>query len=313
MMTVSTFLSSDGVHQVHQQTWLPESGSPRGVVLLVHGMSEHISRYDGFARFLNEKGMAVAGHDQLGHGHTAANAEELGYMCQGNPCQAMVDDIHKLRQGIEKVYPGLPVFILGHSMGSFLVRTYLCQFGEGLKGAVIMGTGDTPPVMASMALFMTRSEAGIRGWHYRSRILQNIVIGGNQYKAFNMDGTQPEKSWLTKDADVVCRYYSDPFCAFNFTLNGFEALFSAVLYAAQEKNLIHVPVELPLYFVSGDQDPVGSMGEGVRRAAEKYRKAGMTHVDMHLFSGDRHEILNETDRDQVYEDIWSWLRKQMEN
>lgn len=310
MKRIRTLLSSDGKHQLHVQEWCPEEEKVRAVVQLTHGMVEYIDRYDDFARFLSGQGFLVVGHDQLGHGHTAVNEAELGYIEEHDPCGCLVRDMHLLREDVQKAWPGVPYFMLGHSMGSYLLRRYLCEYGKGLAGAVIMGTGFVPPAVAELAQTIARTIALSRGWTYRSALMQKLSIGSGAYRQYNLDGTIPENSWLTRDVEIVKKYYADPFCGYCFTLNGYRALFSAVAYDADPSRMKEIPADLPLLLVSGDRDPVGDMGKGVRTVYEMMRKAGL-QVEMKLFEGDRHEILNELDRSDVYAYLGAWFVKNL--
>ena len=300
------YLSSDGHTQMHTEVWKSETERPRAILQITHGMQEYIGRYADFARFLAEKGFLVAGQDQLGHGHTARSAEELGYMGE-NPAELMVRDIQGLREMLQEQYPDVPYFMLGHSMGSYLLRRYLCEYGSGLSGAIVMGTGQITGPAIHAARAITRCLAAFRGWHHRSRLVSSLSTGSGPYTKFNLDGTKPENSWLTKDVEIVRKYYQDPFCTFTFTLNGYLALFDAVYYDGQAENVAKMPKDLPIYLVSGTDDPVGDMGEGVKKVYEAFRAAGIRDLSMKLFQGDRHEILNETDREEVYLDMLRWM------
>ncbi len=300
------FLSADGKTQIHAVRLAPE-GEPRFAVQLVHGMAEHIARYSGFAEFLAANGILVVGHDHLGHGETAASDELLGYVTEENPSGVLVEDMHALRVLTQKEHPGLPYFMLGHSMGSYLLRKYLALHGEGLAGAVIMGTGFVSPAVAGLGVRLCGLTAIFRGWKHRSLMLGGLALGGGPYKKFDTTGTEPERSWLTRDAEIVRRYYADPRCGFLFTASGFRALFEAVAFACKPENAARIPKDVPLLVTSGEQDPVGDLGEGVKKADRMFREAGIRDVTLKLWPDCRHEILNELNREEVYAFILDWF------
>lgn len=299
------FLSADGRSRVHVQEWIPE-GEVKAVVQICHGMVEYIDRYDEFAKYLNEKGYYVIGHDHLGHGKTARDERELGHFPEKCGNQYLQSDIHSLRKITEKKYPQVPYYMLGHSMGSFLLRQYLMSRGKGLTGAVIMGTGDQPGRLAAAGQMMCRMIAGIKGWRYRSALIDNMAFGGYNRK-FKPGKTG--KEWLSSDPKVPEKYIKDPFCSFRFTVGAYYQMFEGIKIAAGKKGAEAVPKDLPVFFVAGAEDPVGAFGKGVKRVCERFQKSGIRDVSLKLYEGDRHEILNETDRKQVYEDLYNWMEK----
>lgn len=301
-----SFVSADGRTKIHGVRWRPE-GQPRCAVQLVHGMMEHIDRYAGFAEFLNGHGVLVVGHDHLGHGDSVTSPDEMGYFDRDNPCGVLLEDMHAVRLLVQKQNPGLPYFMLGHSMGSYLLRKYLVLHGEGLAGAGILGTGYVPPAVAGVGLGVCRAVALFRGWHHRSSLLVKLTMGGGAYKHFDSTGKEPARSWLTRDVAVVERYARDPRCGVPFTLNGYRGLLQAVRFSCRPANIEKLPADLPLLVISGEQDPVGDLGTGVRKVDAMIRAAGVRDVTLKLYPEDRHEVLNELNRDEVYADIYDWL------
>lgn len=299
------FLSADGKTTIHAVEWRPRDGGCRAVLQITHGMVEHIGRYDAFARYLNERGFLVVGHDHLGHGKSVVSEEEWGYFAE-HPSDTVVKDMHRLRVKVQKENQGLPYFMLGHSMGSYMLRKYLCLYPDGVDGAVIMGTGCMPDGTMKLGIFLCGLFARFRGWHYRSAFLQSLSYT-KPYKKYDLYGKDYTNSWLTKDAELVKQYYADPRCTFLFTLNGYRGLMEAVLYDNQMEHVRKMPRSLPLLLVSGADDPVGDLGEGVKKVYAMYREAGISDVTLKLYENDRHEILNETDRRQVYADLAAWF------
>ena len=304
------FLSTDGATKIHAILWTSETVKPKGIVQLIHGMVEFIDRYDDFAKFLTEQGYIVVGHDHLGHGESVTDPERLGYFAEGDPARVLLQDIHRLRIYVKNQFPNLPYFMLGHSMGSYLLRRYLSTQGEGLSGAIIMGTGQETDAAVTAGLVMIRSLAKLHGWEYRDEKLKSLLYNAN-YKKYDTTGADLENSWLTKRTDIVKAYYENPLNSFCFTLNGYEALLSTVLFCGQKRNIQAIPKDLPLFLVSGEDDPVGALGKAVKKVYEMYVKAGISDVECKLYPNDRHEILNETDNAVVYADIANWINSHL--
>ena len=290
--------SLDGEHRLHCIRWVPE-GQPRAVLQLVHGMAEHIGRYDEFGRFLASQGIEVVGHSHLGHGLTAKNEGELGWFGGPDGNLLLIGDIHQLREKNQR--PGIPYFILGHSMGSFLTRQYLTLHGEGLSGAVIMGTADMPGPVVKAARAVSRILAAVKGWQHRSALVSMMVTDGFAKKY--------GPGWLSRNPENVKAYAEDPFCGFRFTLNGFYSFFRCIQRANDQESAGQLPKSFPLLFTAGAKDPVGSNGKGVKAVYRRYLHHG-ANASIKLYPGDRHEILNELDRETVYADIYNWINKE---
>ncbi len=296
MMKQEFYLPSlDGAHRLHCIRWAPE-GQPRAVLQLVHGMAEHIGRYDEFGRFLASQGIEVVGHSHLGHGLTAKNEEELGWFGGPDGNLLLIGDIHQLRERSQR--PGIPYFILGHSMGSFLTRQYLTLHGEGLSGAVIMGTADMPGPVVRAARAVCRILAAVKGWQHRSPLVSMMVTDGFAKKY--------GPGWLSRNPENVKAYAEDPFCGFRFTLNGYYYMFLGLDRAIRAESGGGMPKAYPILFTAGAEDPVGNNGKGVRALYSRYRKSG-ANATIKLYPGDRHEILQESDRQQIFEDILQWM------
>lgn len=301
-----TFLSNDGKTAIHAVKFIPDSGEYKAILQISHGMVEFIERYTSFAEYLTANGYMVVGHDHLGHGQSVESKEDWGYFCEGNPSDIVVADMHKLRTLTQEENPEVPYFMLGHSMGSFMLRKYLAFHNENLRGAIIMGTGFIPGNMTSLALKLTGIVGKLRGTKYRSKLIQSLAFGAD-YKGFDMTGEKPEDSWLTKDVAIVEQYYNEPRCTYMFTVNGYKGLFEAVNFSCNPENADLLPKKLPLFIVSGKQDPVGGLGKGVMQVYDMYKDAGIQDLTYKLYDNDRHEILNETDRQVVFEDILAWM------
>lgn len=301
------FPSADGETQIHAVEWIP-GGEIRAVLQIVHGMVEYIDRYDEFARYLNERGYYVVGHDHLGHGESVTGDGRHGYFhkTDGNAC--VIADIRYLRQKTREKYPDVPYFILGHSMGSFLTRQYLKTCESDFSGAVIMGTGNKPGLLLAAGKLICKVVGALKGDDYRSAFVNNMAFGGYNRR---FRPTRTAMDWLTKDEEIVDKYLKDPYCTFVFTVNAYYHMFCGMQTLLKSGNLENIRKELPVFFVAGQDDPVGSFGKDVEKVCRKYRACGIRDVELKLYKGDRHEILNETDREQVYGDIYHWMEKRI--
>lgn len=297
--------SKDGKTMIHAIQWTPQ-GEIRAILQICHGMQEYIDRYDAFATYLTEKGFCVVGEDHLGHGKSVVSDDKLGYFAKDNGNACVIQDIHTLRTKISGAYKGVPYFMLGHSMGSFLVRQYIEQYGAGLSGVIIMGTGAQPGSTLSAAKALCRIISVFHGWEYRSKMVDNLACGSYNKK---FEPARTAHEWLTKDTAIVDKYEADPWCTFMFTLNAYYNMFLGIESAQSEILIQNIPKSLPLFLVSGADDPVGSFGKGVEAVYEQYQKCGIHNVKMKLYQSDRHEILNETDRQTVYADLLTWMEE----
>ncbi|MEF2765537.1 MAG: alpha/beta hydrolase [Mediterraneibacter sp.] len=300
------FPSKDGNTEIHTIEWKPE-GEVKAVLQLCHGMVEYIRRYDEFAEFMCSRGYYVVGNDHLGHGKSVQSKSEYGFFNEkyGNAC--VIGDMHTLRQRTMKKYPDVPYFILGHSMGSLLVRQYIQLYGNGLSGAVLLGVvSDQKKAVLLCGKRLCRLMAAFRGWHFRSRFIDGMVLGSYN-KKFKPARTRVD--WMTSDREHLDAYVADPLCSFVFTVNAYYSMFTGMLNMEKKESIYMIPKTLPILFASGTDDPVGNFGKGVRKIYEQYKAAGLQDVTLRLYAGDRHELLNETDRQQVYQDLFDWLEE----
>ena len=289
------FPSAGGKQQVYGLAYVPEQ--PRGMVQIAHGMAEHMGRYREFMDVLAKQGYIVFGSDHLGHGKTAKSKEELGDFGPQDGFDRLVTDLHQMTMYMQGQYPGMPVFFLGHSMGSFALRLYLTRYGKELQGAVLSGTGGKRAGAALMGALCRK------GGGKPNRLVDRLAFG-----SFNRGIPHPRTSfdWLSRDGERVDDYIADPLCGFLFTTRSFGELFSAIARCNRPETFRQTP-DLPLLLISGDKDPVGAYGKGVQQVAENYRQAGLHQVECRLYPGARHEVLNETNREQVYQDVLAFL------
>lgn len=303
------YSSTDGQTTIHGIEWIPD-GDVKGVLQICHGMVEYIDRYDEFARYMTEQGFYVVGHDHLGHGKSVQSEEHYGHFPEKNGNKYVIGDIHKLRRHTEDKYPDVPYFMLGHSMGSFLLRQYLTMYADGLAGAVIMGTGYQPYPVLAFGQLICKMIAGVKDWKFRSEFVNGLSFGAFN-KKFEPSETGSSKDWVCSAPEKLDEYIRDPLCSFVFTVGGYYQMFEGMKVLTKKQALERMPKDLPIFFVAGEDDPVGSFGKNVRKVYHQYKTLGMKDVSIHLYEGDRHEILNETDREKVYADISEWILTKM--
>lgn len=302
------FDSRDGKTRLHAVRWIPE-GKVICILQIVHGMAEYVERYEEFARYMAKKGVLVTGEDHLGHGKSVPQGGVYGYFCKQDPATVVVRDVHRLKKMTQEEYPGVPYVILGHSMGSFIFRNYLSRYGTGIQGAIICGTGSMPAPVILSAKAVAKIQKLFVGEKHISKLLDSLAFG-----SYNKRIKQHETAfdWLAGNKPVVEAYMKDPLCGFVFTVNGFETLFELINRAQKPENMRKIPKELPVFFIAGEEDPVGDYGAGVERVYKSYKEElGIKNVKIKLYAGDRHEILNESDKEQIYEDIYPWLMERV--
>ncbi len=293
--------SSNGKDDINGYRWMPEQ-EPVASLQIVHGMTEHILRYSEFAEYLNTRGIAVYGHDHIGHGGTS---EEKGFFAESDGASKLVEDVHRVNTKMRDDLPGIPHLIMGHGMGSFVTRRFLTIYGNDMDGAIIMGTGNQPAYQVSVGRFYANSLLKKHGAHYRSEKLNGMVMGAYDKKFKEPD--LPNK-WLCSNPESLKAYEADPLCGFTFTVSAYRDMFDLIHGLVKCEGLENMPKDLPIIFVSGDQDPVGGFGKGVRKAKENLEKVGLK-PDMKLYPGMRHEILNEFGKDEVFRDLGDWILK----
>lgn len=301
------YLSEDGYHQVHAIRWIPD-GSVKAVLQLTHGMKEYIDRYDDFARYLTQDGWLVTGQDHLGHGLTGSHGcYGFFHEQKGNHC--LLSDMHTLQSMTMQAYPDMPYFILGHSMGSFLVRQYIGMAGDKLQGAIIMGTGQQPAFLLKLAELLLNLAIKWKGAYatcHRLDAAMSVIFNRRIHPV------QSAADWISNDPNQVYQYLSHPWCTFDFTFSAYRDLVISMEKMNQQATLQGIPLSLPVLLVSGKEDPVGNYGKGVEAVYQLYHKLGLQDLQQILYPSDRHEILNETDKAVVYQDILKWLNSKKE-
>lgn len=294
--------SSDGIHRCYAREWIP-AGEPRAVLQIVHGVAEYIGRYGTFASWLAERGFLVVGEDHLGHGRTADDGK-YGYFGPKNGWKLVVKDIRRLRELEGERHPDVPYFILGHSMGSFLTRTYLIDYPGTVSGVILSGTGQEGAATVAMGKRLCGLICKTKGPETQSKLVHGMALGAYN-KQFAPNRTSAD--WISRDEAVVDKYLKDPLCTFMPTVGMYRDMMGGLQYIADAKNLSKMYKTTPVYFFSGDHDPVGQNGRGVQKVAGFFRAAGCTDVTVKLYPDGRHEMLNERNKQEVYQDILSWL------
>lgn len=277
---------------------------PRAIVQIIHGIAEYIDRYDEFMSFLADNGIIAVGTDHLGHGKSIESDEQTGFFAYDNGWDYVVRDEEVLRLAMHENYPELPIIVFGHSMGSFMARTLLIRYPDAFNAAIISGTGNQGAALVNGGLIMGNLVTGLKGAHHYSKFLNNLAFGSYN-KIY--DNPKTEYDWLSRDEANVQKYIDDPLCGFIPSCSLFRDMMTGVKFITNKKNLTAMNKDMPVYFMSGDMDPVGECGKGVQKAYNNFLEAGMKDVSIKLYPGGRHEMLNEINKDEVYTDILAWL------
>ncbi len=301
-----TFTTEDNKN-IFVHKWSPII-QPIGVVQIAHGMAEHSARYQNFAEFLTSKGFIVYANDHRGHKETAGSVEKLGFFAHENGWNLVADDMRQLTNIISKENLDLPIFLLGHSMGSLLIRTYITKYKDKIKGVILSGTSGESGFMIKMGKFVAKTIGSLKGKEIPSKLLDSMSFGKFN-NAFKPNRTKFD--WLSRDENQVDKYVNDPYCGTVFSNRFFYDMVSGVDYNNQKENIDKIPKDLPMLFVSGNSDPVGDFGKGVKKVFEDYKNAGIKNIEIKLYPEARHEILNETNKEEVYQDIVNWIEKIM--
>jgi len=301
MNTIKNEIPSSTGQTLRLVEWMPDNS--KAIVQIIHGMAEHIDRYEDFAAFLTGHGYGVVGNNHAGHGETASIK---GYFAEKDGWKKVVEDIHQVRLRLQKEYPDLPYFMFGHSMGSFLLRTYLQDHSDGLAGAIVCGTGQQPTAMLAIGSLIAGIQSLFGGAKKPCRLLN--MISSKQFAA-----TVPEYKttfdWLTRDEKIVQQYIDDDYCGFPFTASAYLDLFHGFRSIVDGSRYAHSNKELPLFLIAGQSDPVGEMGKMVIYVEELLKNWGFQNVSRKFYPQARHELTNELNRQEVYEDILEFLER----
>lgn len=305
-----TFKSEDQC-DISAVKWIPENeDSIIGAVQIFHGMAEHIERYDDFARFLNSRGFIVLGNDHRGHGKSICCEENKGFFSDKDGWEKVVKDARKVTTHIQDQHRGLPIFLFTHSMGSFIGRDYISRWGEDLSGVILSGTANQSVLLMKLFSFMARIEIFFRGKRHKSIFFDKLSFGSFN-KPFEPQAPTPFE-WLSRDREQVDRYYEDPLCGFICTSSFFLDLANGLKRVCSSAIYSEIPENLPILLYSGDEDPVGGdSGSLVKDVYEQFQKAGMKDISIEFNHGGRHESLNESNRLEVYEYFFKWIKERI--
>ena len=295
--------SSTGKNQIHARICTPD-GTPKAVVQIAHGIAEHIDRYEDFMRFLAENNYVAVGNDHLGHGKSAATPDELGIFAEENGWNYVIEDMKKLRDQIKEQYPDLPYVFFGHSMGSFLTRTFLIKYPALYDAAILSGTGQQSAALVNGGYLAAQLLTKKNGPRSSGQTLNDMAFGSYCKR---IENPRTPFDWLSRDNDTVDRYIADPLCGFICKTSLYRDMMGGLKFLTDQKNINKMNRNAPVYFMSGAEDPVGDYGKGVEKAYKAFCRAGLTDVMIRLYPGGRHEMLNELNRSEVMQDILSWL------
>lgn len=300
-----SFPSSDGVHTVFGYAYIPETAEPKGILQVSHGMIDHIQRYQILAEYLTEKGYILAGNDHLGHGRTAnGNDVDLGHFSDEGGIDFLLSDLKRMNEKLKEEFPSLPVFLMGHSMGSFLSRLYTEKYPQSIRGHIIHGTGGPMGAILPLGKALVKAISFFKGKRYRSKFVAGLAFSGyNKY--FKKENSI--YSWLTRDLPLVCHRGEDKFTSFIFTVTAYHDLFTMVGSSNSDKWFKNYPQNMKTLILSGDMDPVGNYGKGPSFVFKKLIENGSAETLIKLYPDARHELFNETCREEVFSDICSWM------
>lgn len=301
------YLSADGKTQIHAVEWIPDE-KPKAILQIAHGVTEYILMYEQFAEYLVEKGIMVVGNDHLGHGKSIAKDSEPMYFGPTGSWKWAVEDMYTCTKMIKEKYPEIPYYMLGFSLGSFLLRTYLIEYPKAIDAAIIMGTGETPPVQIALAKFIANKEAKKVGENHTSPMIKKLTFDTyNKFFAPN----RTDYDWLCSDNEGLDEYIADPMRGGNLSAGLFREMLSGMKFTSEIKNLKKMNLDTPILFISGDEDPVGEKGKGVIKAYHKFQNIGMKDVEIKLYPKLRHDILHEKCKKEIYEYVYNWIEKKL--
>ncbi len=306
MTSHSFLLTANDAEEIKVRQWLPET-KPRAIVHILHGMAEHSARYEPFALFLNKSGIGVYAHDHRGHGKLAKEKNQLGHFADDHGWSLVLDDVAKVQSWIHNHHPNLPLFLLGHSMGSFITQAYMMNAKGTAAGCIIVASNGKVGPLLSLGRTLAQLEAWRQGKRGKSRLLHALSFGDFNRK---FKPKRTDFDWLSRDPENVDRYLQDTLCGFMCS-NQFWLDFLGGLKAIEDMiNLAKIPKDLPILVLAGTEDPVGKQGKGVKKLLQTYSVIGLTEVESIFYPGARHEILNETNKMDVYNDILTWIERQ---
>lgn len=297
-----SYPSSDGIHTIFAKEWLPKEGEQRAVLQIVHGMAEYVDRYNDFAMFLAKHGIIVVGEDHLGHGNTADG--DFGFFAEQDGGKKMTEDIHTLQTATQARYPDLPFFLLGHSLGSFYARYQMITWPGSVDGVILSGTGNIPAIAVKVGRPVIKRMSKRHG--KRAKSPMSFAMFNNKFAP-----TRTDADWISRDEGIVDAYVADPYSNVPTSYGMAEDLLQLAGTLVDKDALAKMDPATPVYLFSGDKDPVGGSGKGVKKTYEMFKAHGFSDISLKLYPDGRHEMLNELNRAEVYQDVLDWLNAHM--
>lgn len=298
-----SFKSSNGVNTINGFVIRKENAPYKAIIQISHGMTEYSERYEEFMNFMAENGFVMVAHDHLGHKNSVNSKDELGFFASKDGYKCVLSDLATTAGRMKKSFPQLKLFLLGHSMGSFYARMFAAGYHHLADGVLISGTGGKNP-MTKPGLLLLAIMIKLKGEKYRSKFFAKLAFSNYLSK---IENPKSSRDWLTRDDTVIEKYRNDEYCRFIFTVTAYRDLITAIKISNSSECFENTKKDIPYYIFSGDMDPVGSWSKGVREVYENYIKSGAEDVTLKLYEGGRHEMLNETNKAEVYSDILNWM------
>ncbi|CZR78552.1 TPA: lysophospholipase [Clostridioides difficile] len=303
-----TFKGEEGL-DIYTYKWEDENiKKPKAVIQIAHGMAETAQRYETFAKVLTKNGYIVYINDHRGHGKTAKIIENVGHLAEKEGFRCLVEDMYTLTNIIKKENEDLPIYLFGHSMGSFASQRYIMDYSNNLSGLILCGSNGKQGIILNLAHLIINREIKKYGRRSKSNKINNLIFSGEIIRR----NEKTKFDWLSRDKEQVEKYINDPFCGVVCSCGFFYDLVQGLKEIEDKENLKKVPLDIPIYIISGDKDPIGKNGKGVLRLRDRYIKLGVKDVTCKLYKDGRHELLNEINREEVFEDIICWLNNKIE-
>lgn len=302
-----TFKGEEGL-DIYTYKWEDENiKNPKAVVQIAHGMAETAQRYETFAKVLTKNGYIVYINDHRGHGKTAKIIENVGHLAEKEGFRCLVEDMYTLTNIIKKENEDLPIYLFGHSMGSFASQRYIMDYSNNLSGLILCGSNGRQGIILNLAHMIINREIKKYGRRSRSNKINDLIFGGEIIRR----NEKTKFDWLSRDKEQVEKYINDPFCGVVCSCGFFYDLIQGLKEIEDKENLKKVPLDVPIYIISGDKDPIGKNGKGILRLRDRYIKLGVKDVTCKLYKGGRHELLNEINKEEVFEDVICWLNNKI--
>ncbi len=303
------YVKEKGGQDVFVYCW-DEVDAPWAVVQIFHGMAEHAGRYERLAKFLNTKGFIVYANDLRGHGRTAGSLKEVGYIGKDG-FNNIVEDEFIITGKIKNDHPNLPIIVIGHSFGSFVAQDFITRYGGDIAGVILSGSSIVPESAVKPGAKVASWQRFFMGEKRKSNLLDKASFASYNKKFENIEGEDKKFAWLSRDKAEVQKYVDDPYCGAVFTIGFYYYFYQGLLNLYKPEKVTKIPKELPVFIIAGSEDPVGAFGVGVQGLCQMYQSLGMKDVELRLYEGARHEIFNEVNRNEVFNDVVNWISKRI--